>query len=53
MKNSVEFILRDARRARKHDWTTYNGFRGRLINLNLTYQEYEQACRKLAEVLGV
>lgn len=53
MEKTAEVIIKEARFARKRDWGTYEYFKQRLQNLNLSPVEYETYIHKLTKILGV
>lgn len=53
MGKEADQILKEARFARKKDWSTYEYFKQRLQNLNLSYVEYETYIHRLTKILEV
>ena len=53
LTEEVTMILKEARFARKGDYRTYENFKQRIEDLDLSYEMYSQAIHSLARILRI
>lgn len=53
LTEKVAVILKEARFARKGDYRTYENFKQRIEELDLSYEMYSQAIHSLAQILRI
>jgi hypothetical protein len=53
MNEKIENLLNEARHSVKHDWQVYEFFKGQVIKWTKSDQEYNEAIKKIVEILEV
>lgn len=52
-ENDLENLLKAAKKERKGDWNVYSSYKNQIDSLMLTNNEYDDAIKKLCNILRV